>query len=342
MFMKCLMIVLPLLAAALSSCDKAKQAVEAAKEKMGGVTDPGAPPSPGGDVAPEFAGQVDSAAEGVRFRRDLQFPTNLKVRLIERHTFKNARLISTSELGKQIATSEGTWEEVALMERADKRLAITIEKAGKVVEADELDESEEEGGGVKPDSEEIPSLGSLAAGARLEYKLGGDGWKVPETKGPVDFRSMVLEQAIRPSLTSLLVTNGVTPRTQWFSSSRRWIGGDTIELSGDTIALLFPGMGTSGKLTLVYEAAEALEGHPCGRFSVEGEIARKNTVGIDGVTSNSDISINSGKIWCSLIYPLVLREEYQTVLTSVEGSGNGPKIRVQGGVDVVVSRRWDP
>lgn len=342
MVMRSLLIVLPFAALALSSCDKAKQAVEAAKTKMGGVADPGAPPSPGGDVASEFVGQVDSAAEGVRFRRDLPFPTTLKVRLIERNTFKNARLISTSELGKRIATSQGTWEEVGLMERDDRHLVIEIEKAGKVVDADELEEGEKEGGPAKPAPEEIPSLGSLAAGARLQYHLGADGWKVPESKGPVDFRSMVLEQAIRPSLTSLLTANGVTPRTQWFSSSRRWIGGDTIELSGETIALLFPGKGNSGRITLVYEAAEALEGHPCGRFSVEGDLVRKDAVGIDGVTSNSDISINSGKIWCSLIYPLVLREEYQMVLTSVEGSGNGPKIRVQGGVDVVVSRRWEP
>jgi hypothetical protein len=64
MFMKPLLMVLPFLFAGISSCDKAKQAVDAARIKMGGVTDPGAPVEPGGEVEPLMASQVDNAAEG--------------------------------------------------------------------------------------------------------------------------------------------------------------------------------------------------------------------------------------------------------------------------------------
>ena len=41
-----------------ASCDKAKEAVVAAREKFRGA-DPSAPVAPGGDVLPELAPQVD-------------------------------------------------------------------------------------------------------------------------------------------------------------------------------------------------------------------------------------------------------------------------------------------
>jgi hypothetical protein len=128
--MKRLLIVLPLLVAGLSSCDKAKLAADAVKAKMGGVTDSGAPASPGGDVNPALASQVDSAAEGVRFRRDLPFPSNVSIRVVERSTFKNVQMVSTSALGKETGTANGTWEEVSLIERKGSSVAITLEKSG--------------------------------------------------------------------------------------------------------------------------------------------------------------------------------------------------------------------
>jgi hypothetical protein len=65
-------------------------------------------------------------------------------------------------------------------------------------------------------------------------------------------------------------------------------------------------------------------------------------VSMSGESSDSEITINSGKVWCSLIYPLILREEYQTVQTMNRGSGKGPKMRVQGAIDTVIARQWKP
>ncbi|WP_193211031.1 hypothetical protein [Luteolibacter marinus] len=336
--MKSLLIVLPLMAVALSSCEKARQAVEAAREKIEGSKDPDAPVAPGGEISTKLAGQVDTAAEGVRFRRDLAFPTELKVRLIERVTFNGARVMSTSELGKQVSVLDGTWERIGSIKRDKGELAISIEKAGKVVDVEEV---AKKAGAAEKDEPQSPQSDSNVVGARVEFKLGPNGWKRPASSGPVDFRNMMLEQALRPELPSLLATNGVTPRTQWFSPSKRWIGGDKIVLTGSSIALLFPGEGNSGSITLTYEASEALEGHPCGRFAVAGDLSEKGAVDIDGTKRNSETTIKSGKVWCSLIYPMVLREEYQMVVTSEEGSGNGPKSKIQGGIDTVVSRAWE-
>ena len=151
---------------------------------------------------------------------------------------------------------------------------------------------------------------------------------------------MVWSKALQPALPILLATDGVTPRTQWFSSSKRWSGGDKFELTGDSLGLLFPGK-ASGKIVMTYEVSEALEGHPCGRFAVTGDVSLKDLMRIEGESFDQEVSIRSGKIWCSLLHPLVLREELDTVQTITQGSG-GAKIRIQGGVQVVRSRQWMP
>lgn len=335
--MKPLLIVLPLLLTGLSSCDKAKQAVEAARIKMGGVTDPGAPAEPGGEVEPALASQVDNAAEGVRFRRDLGFPASLKVRVTERRTFENVRMVSTSELGNEVVNYSGTRETVAAFERADQRVVLSIEKSGEVLDLNKAEKAE-----AKPAAEgdRMVNADPGLAGTRIEFVKSPKGWRTPETKGPVEFNTMIIERNLLPSLPEVLVGQGLLPRTQWFSSTRRWIGGDKFVLEGESMALLFPGE-SSGKVTLTYEAAEALQGHPCGRFSVQGDVSLKGDVGFGGETSDNEITINSGKVWCSLIYPLVLREEYETVQTQIQGKGKGPRFRVQGAIRQVVARQWN-
>lgn len=336
--MKRLLIVLVFLLTGLSSCEKAKVAAEAVKIRLGGVTDPGAPAEPGGEVDPALASQVDSAAEGVRFRRDLVFPGRLEVRVTERRTFKDTRMISISELGSEAVTYNGTREMVGVFNLSDNRVVLSIEKAGEVLE---LKKGEGEPAQSKPTSESVTSADTGIAGTRVEFVKGAAGWRIPAPKGPVEFNNMLVEQNLLPSLPEILVGQGVVPRTQWFSSTRRWIGGDKFVIEGETMALLFPGK-SSGKVTLTYEAAEALKGHPCGRFAVQGDVSLKGDVNLGGESSDSEITISSGKIWCSLIYPLVLREEYETVQTLVQGKGRGPKFRVQGTIHQVVARQWDP
>lgn len=336
--MKSLMMAVPLLVAGLSSCDKAKKAVEAARDKMSGVTDPGAPVEPGGDVDPALASQVDSAAEGVRFRRDLAFPGEVGVRVISRRHFKNVRISSRSAIGNEVMSYSGTWEDVAALKLKGGEFVLELEKSGEVID---LTKGGEKAGEAGPAQSKMPATGSGSAGSRLRFVTESQGWRIPETKGPVEFGNMVLGQEILPTLPRLLASQGLQPRTQWFSSSRRWIGGDKFELAGESMALLFPGK-SEGKVVLTYEAAEALEGHPCGRFSVTGDVTLKDDVSLAGEASNTEMTIRSGKVWCSLIHPLVLREEYDVVQTSEKGSGNGPKVRIQGEVRQVIAREWKP
>lgn len=332
--MNCLVFVLPLLALGLTSCDKAKKVVEAARDKIEGVKDPSLPKPPGGDVASTFVAQVDTAAEGVRFRRDLPFPTELDVRVVHRVTFHNTRRIVTSALGAEKMTADGAFEIVGLLQRSGSQLALTIEKAGKVVDSKEAVEKAKATAQGAPAAEPSQFLGT-----RVEFQQGQNGWHLPVRKGATDFNRKLLEQALLPNLSGVLVQYGVLPRKQWFSSSRRWIAGDKLVLEGDSLGLLFEN-GTSGKVTLTYEVSEALEGHPCGRFAVEGDVSLKNESALDGSVQSGELTIESGKVWCSLLHPLVMREEYQTVRTVTQGQGSGPKEKIQGSIDELRARQW--
>jgi hypothetical protein len=332
--MNCLVFVLPLLALGLTSCDQAKKAVEAAREKIEGVKDPSLPKPPGGEVASTFVPQVDTAAEGVRFRRDLPFPTDLEVRVTNRVTFHNTRMIVTSALGTDKTTTNGAFEVVGLFQRDGSQLSMTIESTGPVADPKEAVEKAKATAQGAPPPEPAQFLGT-----RVEFEQRQDGWHVPVRKGAVDFNRKLLEQSLAPNLSSVLVQHGVMPRTQWFSSSKRWIAGDKLVLEGPSLALLFEN-GASGRVTLTYEVSEALDGHPCGRFGVVGDVSLKDETAIDGTVQSGEMTIQSGKIWCSLLHPLVLREEYQTVRTVTEGQGNGPKTKIQGGIDELKVRQW--
>lgn len=325
----------------MASCDKAQRAVNAAKEKFRGV-DPSGPITPGGDVDAGLASQVDSGAEGVRFRRDLPFPTDVSVRVIERATYHDSRVMSTSALGTQNAPISGKFERIFNLKRSGSHMTIQIEKAGRVIEEEAAKEAAKD-----PAKNKVAAAVDAAGekddeakrleGASIDFRLTSQGWRQPKTQGAADFTKMLWAKKLEPQLPTLMAHDGLVPRTQWFSSTRRWSGGDKFEITGEALSMLFPGK-HEGKVTLIYEVSEALDGHPCGRFAVTGDISGESA-GIDGVVSTQEVSIRSGKVWCSLLYPLVLREEFETVRTTTS-SGDGAKTRIQGGLEMVTSRQW--
>ena len=332
--MKCLVFVLSLSALGLTSCDKAKKAVDAARDKIEGSKDAGLPKAPGGDVESALVSQVDTAAEGVRFRRDLPFPSRVEVPVVERVTFHNTRRIVTSALGTESMVANGTFEVVGLFERDGPRVSFKIDKMGPVADPKEAVEKAKAKAEGAPPEEPNPMVG-----VKVEFVQTANGWQLPPHKGAVDFNRKVLEQSLLPHLSNMVQEFGGLPRTQWFSSSRRWIAGDKLVLEGASLALLFDA-GTTGKVTLTYEVSEALDGHPCGRFAVQGDISIRNEMALDGGSRSGELTIQSGKIWCSLLHPLILREDLQTLKTVTEGQGNGPKTKLQGAIDELKIRQW--
>ena len=90
--------------------------------------------------------------------------------------------------------------------------------------------------------------------------------------------------------------------------------GDQLAVSGDSLPMLVAGKG-KGSLNLKLESFEAVAGHPCGVFSVSGTYSRKKFPDFEGNLTDEDVTIQSGKIWLSLIHPIVLKEERNSRLS---------------------------
>ncbi len=54
-------------------------------------------------------------------------------------------------------------------------------------------------------------------------------------------------------------------------------------------------------------------------FSVTGDYSRKQFPDFEGNLTDEDVTIPSGKIWFSLLYPMILKEELATIQTFKSG-----------------------
>jgi hypothetical protein len=75
-------------------------------------------------------------------------------------------------------------------------------------------------------------------------------------------------------------------------------------------------------------------------FSVTGDYSRKQFPDFEGNLTDQDVTIPSGKIWFSLLYPMILKEELATIQTSKSGTQGGSLKRGQGSVGISVTRAW--
>jgi hypothetical protein len=163
----------------------------------------------------------------------------------------------------------------------------------------------------------------------------GKAWKATHS---TDFKRTVWGGNIEPQMGAICIDAGVLPRAYWFGK-RRLKPGDTVSLAGPALPLLL-GAGASGALELKLESFEASGGHPCGVFAVTGSYRVAAEPGLDGAVADTEVSISSGKVWLSLIHPLVIREQLDTVQTIVAGGRSGHSSRIQGKVSVAVTRAW--
>lgn len=284
---------------------------------------------------PEFSAQVERSEAGVRFRRDIPFPTDVKGKLNITRKYHDVIVVSESELGKKTDRRDHKLETELGFDKLSGSFEISLSKVGRRI----LEDDEEE--------ELAPLTSSAESGLEnrsIRFVLTDQGWKSTRREGGPDFKAMVWGDALTGSIPQLMVETGAHPRVQWFSSSRYWTTGERVVLTGSSIKMLHP-YDVSGRIVLVFEGEEAVDGHPCGVFSVDGDLGIKSKVELEGSGSESEISVRSGKIWASLLYPVILREEYDTVQTIQRwptNSRTGPSTRLQGHIKVTKTRAWLP
>jgi len=327
--MKPSLILIPALLA-VASCDKAKELAErattAAKEQIAAKT--------GGEdnskADPELKKLVDQTTEGVIFRKDLPFPTQLEVRSIRSQKW-SGRIFLESAIERKSETLQGTRISNSKLERAGNKVRHTIEETGFSTPSAEDSENAKQ---ILTDPFKAISSGSKSN----TFLKQGDTWRADP---PNDFRSASLIRDLAPSFDALLAENALAPRPLWFSDKKRFKPGDQLTVAGVSLPMLVTG-DASGSLTLTLGSFESVDGHPCAVFSVTGDYSRKQFPDFEGVFTDEEVTIESGKLWLSLIHPLILREELQTVQTIKSGSSGAQTTRGQGSIQVSVKRTWKP
>jgi len=325
-------------------------------------------------VDPALQALVDQTAAGAVFRKDLPFPEQLQVKEERRLTFDSARIVIKSAIGNQVAAFSGTRFFITRFERAGQHVDLTMESAGfakpevdkgesdkaKAAKAREDKAKEDKAKGDKAKSskskleqakidqeasaaaaaaavpDELTSIKELS-GCKIGFVHDGKAWKATHSN---DFKLAVWGRNLEPHMGVICAEAGVMPPVFWLGKGRLKPG-DTVPLSGPALALLL-GEAATGTLELKLESFEPCGGHPCGVFSVSGSYRATAVPGPDGEVVGEEVSISSGKLWLSLVYPIVMREQLETVQTLSAGARSGHSIRIQGSVAVAVTRTWKP
>ena len=71
-----------------------------------------------------------------------------------------------------------------------------------------------------------------------------------------------------------------------------------------------------------------------------GKYRRNGFPNLEGNLINEEVTIESGEIWLSLVYPIILKEKLKTIQTFGPADGGSVVGRAQGSVDTLVVRKW--
>jgi len=316
--------------AACVSCDKAKDFADKATQT---VKDQVA--ASGGKIAsksnkpdPELSKLVDQNAAGVVFRKDLPFPANIEVTTTRRQEW-SGRIFHSSAIEKRVETVKGTRLNIAKTERKGNRVRHTVEKSSFSIPSPD-DPKAAEKTLTDPLTPTAPKSGTQI------FQKSNNSWAADPSGG---FRSAAIAQELGPVFDEVLIENALSPRPLWFSPKKRFKPGDTLTVSGATLPMLLGGKAT-GTLQLKLESIDAVHGHPCAVFSVSGEYRRAEFPDLEGLFTDEEVSIQSGKLWLSIIHPIILKEEFDTIQSVSTGSKGGQKSRGQGSIKVTMERQW--
>lgn len=317
---------------ALTACDGVRKAIDGAKSKVeesardvvgggkGSAEDKG-------EIDPAWASLIDRNEEGILFRRDLPFPQVVSVRVSEKDPM-NMRIVRTSDMGKQNITDSSTRE-----------MAFSIRKnQGTITIADYRELFQDT---VKKTSEGNPvvlndhPLKSPNPPAEQSLVWKGKQWQPADSS---TFAKVAYGRQVGPMVPDLLSEYGLVPRSMWFGK-RRVQPGKTVVVSGELLPMLVAGDAT-GELSLTLQEIEAVHGHPCGKFAVRGSYKRRKFPLLDGRAFDEEVSIQSGFVWLSVVYPLVLRYEWDRIVTLQIAEGSGPGVRCQGSSRIERMIEW--
>lgn len=292
------------------------------------------------EIDPELEKLVDGGAEGYRFRRDLAFPPHLKVIATEVKKLDKVRFSGKSEFGEGTMVLTTRDDEVMEYELAGREVRFTMTKkvlekqlsaAERLARIEAVAEAEKAG---QAPPEENHKIVDRLVGKTVKFGYNGSGWDV-RPSGEV--ATMAWGKGLLDEVTPELRANGLLPRVRWFGEGRMALGAVT-NLSDKSLDLVFDG-GGQGKLEMVFTGVEGVHGHPCGVFEVKGRLILEGVDG-EGQALREERTVEGGKIWCSLLYPAVLRMDLDLIISKETREGGKLVSQKQGDSRYELHREW--
>lgn len=318
-----------LVCGSLISCDRVKEiALQASSAVTRGLENQAG--RGGKSVDRSLQQLVDQNEQGYLFRKDLPFPTKVSMQIRVQRDM-SGRFFHASELGRKVENVKGTDVTVSELFYAKGQLRYQLKESSYVTNP-----TEKLGGDDVLQAAKNPMRQIELSMEPLVFERVGGSWNPGGAGG---FRSMVIARELAPVFDELLIENALSPRPLWFSSKKRINIGDELDVVDSAIPMLVAGK-ANGKLHLRFEAVEAVNGHPCGVFYVVGNYQRKGFPSFDGQMTDQEVTIESGRMWFSLIYPVILKQELQT-LESLHMPNSGGLVEVfRGMVKTTITRDW--
>lgn len=310
-----------------SSCEKAKEiatkaqsAVETRIEEVKADFSGSAP-----DVPPvadtDLLSLVDQTPDGYAFRKDLPFPSRLKVKVAENSRF-SGRHFKATLLGSAAGTLKGEFQSQRELELRGGEVTVVYQ------ESIFIPELGSQAGG-------IPGVRkTLRPGGRMDFVRKGKNW-IPSEKAK---DLTVMARFAGKDTDAELSSDCIMPRPFWFGKGRLKEG-DEVVLTGLHLGMIgLPG--EKGEIRMTFTGTEPVDGHPCGVFTVSGTVDQVGDSWVGESGGNIQVTIESGKLWLSLLHPVVLKEELETVITSRSGAGKKLSSHVQGSASIRIRREW--
>ena len=293
------------------------------------------------EIDPALAKLVKSKGDAYLFRRDIAFPPHLKVISTELRKLNKVRFAGKSQFGEgsmelSVREDEVMEYEMAggavrftMKEKVSEKIPNAAERLARLKVIEEALQKKQK----PPDTRE--RIVDNLVGKVVQFNYVGKSWKAVPTQ---EFKTMAWGKGLEEEVTARLVENSLLSRPRWFGTKPMKTG-EVTKLSGKSLNLLFDGM-DNGTIEIVFKGMEGVHGHPCAVFEVSGSYVESQKDNGQGQTVGGEATIDKGKIWCSLLYPIVLRSDLDLIVSWKTLEGGKLVSQMQGTVNHKMHRDW--
>lgn len=293
------------------------------------------------EIDPALAKLVGRKGEAFLFRRDIPFPPHLKVVTTKVTKLKKVRMAGKSDFGEGSMELSLRNDEVMEYEMAGKAVRFTMKEmvseriptpAERIARLKAVEEAVKQ---KKKPPETRERIVDELVGKAVQFNTDGKVWKAIPTK---EFKTMAWGKGLEEKVATTLVENALLSRSKWFGTGPMKVG-DVTKLSSGTLDLVFDGT-SGGAVEMKLKGMEGVRGHPCAVFVVSGSLVMAEEENDQGQKTGGEATIEKGLVWCSLLYPVVLRSDLDLIVSIQTKEGAKLVNQMQGSMREVTHRDW--